>query len=51
VNNDKFKVINETKKIIIYTNDILVNYPKKCYVLKDKIESEQAFKTCSQKGY
>jgi len=38
VNNDKFKVINETKRFIIYTNDILVNYSRKRYVLKDKIE-------------
>lgn len=38
MNNDKFKVINETKKFIMYTNDILINYPRKYYVLKDKIE-------------
>ena len=38
MNNDKFKVINETKKFIIYVNDILINYPRKYYVLKDKIE-------------
>lgn len=38
MNNDKFKVINETKKFITYVNDILINYPKKYYVLKDKIE-------------
>ena len=37
-NNDKFKVINETKKFILYTKEILVNYPRKYYVLKDRIE-------------
>lgn len=37
-NNDKFKVINETKKFILYTKEILVNYPRKYYILKDRIE-------------
>lgn len=37
-NNDKFKVINETKKFILYMKEILVNYPRKHYILKDRIE-------------
>ncbi len=36
---EKFKVINEMKKFIDFINEILVNYPRKSYVLKDKIES------------
>lgn len=39
MNKDKFMVVNETKKFIVYVNEILINYPRKCYVLKDKIES------------
>ncbi len=36
---ERFKVINEMKKFIDFINEILVNYPRKSYVLKDKIES------------
>lgn len=36
--NEKFKVVNETKKFIDFINEILVNYPKKSYILRDKIE-------------
>ena len=38
MNKDKFIVVNETKKFILFINEILINYPRKCYVLKDKIE-------------
>lgn len=37
-NNDRFNVINEIKRFVEYTDEILVNYPKKSYVLKDQIE-------------
>jgi len=36
--NDQFKVIGETKKFIIYLNEILINYPRKSFVLKNKLE-------------
>ena len=37
-NYDKFKVIGETKKFISFLNDILINYPRKSFVLKNKLE-------------
>jgi len=37
-NYDKFKVISETKKFVIFLNDILINYPRKSFVLKNKLE-------------
>lgn len=36
--NDKFKIIGEAKKIIMYLDDILINYPRKSFVLKNKLE-------------
>lgn len=37
VNNEKFQLVIKMKKFIFYLDDILVNYPKKEYVLKDAI--------------
>lgn len=36
--NESFQVINNMKKFIEYLDDILVNYPHKQLVLRDKIE-------------
>lgn len=37
MNNEKFQLVIKMKKFIFYLDDILVNYPKKEYVLKDAI--------------
>jgi len=39
MNNDKLKIANCAKDLIYFVEEILVNYPKKSYVLKDKIEN------------
>lgn len=36
--NDKFIVINEIKKFIIYVREIVINYPRREFILKDRIE-------------
>ena len=36
--NDKFLLVIEIKKFIISLEDILINFPKKDYILKSKIE-------------
>ena len=35
---ERFKVVVEIKKFIEYVDEILINYPRKSYVLKDQIE-------------
>ena len=35
VNNERFQLVIKMKKFIFYLDDILVNYPKREYVLKD----------------
>jgi len=37
VNNDKFNVINKTKKFIEFIDSVVINYPRREYVLKDKM--------------
>ena len=37
MNNERFKLVIKMKNFIFYLDDILVNYPKKEYVLKDAI--------------
>ena len=37
MNNDRFQIVIKIKKFIFYLDDILINYPKKEYVLKDAI--------------
>ena len=37
-NHERFIVLNETKNFVGFMNEIIVNYPKKSYVLRDKIE-------------
>ena len=35
--NERFKLVIKMKKFIFYLDDILVNYPKREYILKDAI--------------
>lgn len=35
---DKFIVANEVKKYIVFVREIIINYPRKEYVLKDRLE-------------
>ena len=37
VNNERFQLVIKMKKFVFYLDDILVNYPKREYVLKDAI--------------
>lgn len=37
--NERFKILSETKRFVEYVNKILVNYPKRSYVLKDRMEN------------
>ena len=37
MNNDRFKIAIKIKSFILYLDNILVNYPKKEYILKDSI--------------
>ena len=40
MNNDRFQIVIKIKKFIFYLDDILINYPKKEYVLKDAITKD-----------
>ncbi len=35
--NDRFKLITKCKEFIVFINEIIINYPRKEFILKDRI--------------
>ena len=35
--NDRFKLVTKCKEFIVFVNEIIINYPRKEFILKDRI--------------